>query len=213
MSPTVLGRIMLALGGFIFVSVFGYHAFARDLSVFAVQRNLQLSNKEPVYHDYYLDGGSEAGLRAGQVVTVVRRIPLHDLTRNRPLGDMHLPVAQLKLIYVQRGSSVARLHKLYQDKERPIVDFNGVMVGDRVSEGGGEGAGDESAGELSGEDASEAQAEKPAEKQEKKAEAPKAKPEPAKTLPEKSVEKADASSHGEGPKPKPATPVDTAPKT
>ncbi|MEQ1876400.1 MAG: hypothetical protein ABL958_07125 [Bdellovibrionia bacterium] len=171
MSPKVVGRFMFVLGYLILFSLFSYQALARELTVFAIQKNLQMSIKDPVYHDYYLDGGTEAGISRGQIITVVRRIPLHDLTRNRPLGDMHMPVAQLKVLYVQRGSSVARLHKLFLDKDRPLIDFNAVMVGDQVSNGtDGEGEAQES----------------------EAAPAPQPAPVPKKDLPKGSGEKAEA---------------------
>jgi hypothetical protein len=150
MRAEVLGRIMLALGELILVLTFSLHAFSRDLSIFSVQKSLPLDPKEPVYHDYYIDGGSDEGLQIGQLVTVVRRIPMHDVTRNKPLGDMHLPVAKLKIIYAQRGSSVARVVSLYSDQKRPIVDYNSVMVGDKVQGFTGDDDG-ENAGPQEGE--------------------------------------------------------------
>jgi hypothetical protein len=165
---------MFVLGYLILFSFMGFEAMARDLTVFAIQRNLQLSDKDPIFHDYYLDGGSEYGLRAGQIVTVERRIPLHDLTRNRPLGDMHLPVAQLKIIYVQQGPSVARLQKLYSDNNRPLIDYNAVMIGDSISTARGADDGGDSADAAS-----------PA-----KTEAPKPTEAAAEKSPEKPVEKA-----------------------
>jgi hypothetical protein len=192
MSPTFLGRFMFALGYLILFSLFSFEAMSRELAVFAIQKNLQMSNKDPVYHDFYLDGGSETGLKVGQVVSVVRRIPLHDLTRNRPLGDMHLPVGQMKIIYVQRGSSVARIHKMYQDKDRPVVEFNTVMVGDQINSGpiGDE---EEEAEEAAPAPLPKKEAPKPAEKTTEK---------PA----EKSTEKAEMSSQGAD------TPVPVQPK-
>lgn len=193
---------MFALGYLILFTLFSYQAIARELTVFAIQKNLQLNNKETVYHDYYLDGGTESGLSKGQLVTVVRRIPLHDLTRNRPLGDMHLPVAQLKIIYVQRGSSVARLNKLFLDKDRPLIDFNAVMVGDQVSNGSLNG--DDEAGES----AEAAPAPAPVEKPAPKRETPKGGTEKAETtsLPEKIIPPETQNA-------KPAEPVANAPKT
>jgi hypothetical protein len=202
MSPKVVGRTMFVLGYLFLFSLFSYQAFARELTIFAIQKNLQLNSKDTVYHDYYLDGGSESGLSKGQLVTVVRRIPLHDLTRNRPLGDMHLPVAQLRIIYVQRGSSVARVNKLYQDKDRPLIEFNAVMVGDQVANGSidGENEGEESS------DAAPAAA--PAEKATSNRETPKGGVEKAEAipLPEKTIPL-------ETPKTKPAEPVTSSPKS
>src|SRR5690606_9754507 len=79
---------------------------ATDVVVFSVVRNLQLKPSDPIYKDYYINGGSENGYRVGSVVTVVRRLPAHDIYRNKALGDVTLPVAKLKLIYVQKQMSI-----------------------------------------------------------------------------------------------------------
>lgn len=112
-------------------------AYSREVSIFSVNKNLQMDPKDPVYHDYYISGGSEQGFRTGMQVTVLRRIPVHDLSRNRALGDLRLPVAKLKLIFVQKGMAVGRLLALSSMKNAPIVDYEGVMIGDAISLGDG----------------------------------------------------------------------------
>ncbi len=136
-----LSRFVLVVAFIGIINLFCDVAYSREVSVFSVNKNLQLNPQEPVYHDYYISGGTEQGFRTGMQVTAVRRVPVHDLSRNRALGDLRLPIAKLKLIFVQRGMSVARLTTLLGAKNTPIVDFNGVMVGDTISLGNGLDAG------------------------------------------------------------------------
>ncbi|MGE3975729.1 MAG: hypothetical protein AB7F59_14480 [Bdellovibrionales bacterium] len=119
------------------LSFFCEIAYSREVAIFSVNKTLQMDPDEPVYHDYYISGGSEQGFRTGMQVTVIRRVPVHDLSRNRALGDLRLPIAKLKLIFVQKGMAVGRLATLTSAKNSPIVDYNGVMIGDAISLGNG----------------------------------------------------------------------------
>lgn len=123
------------------LSYFCETAYSREVSIFSVNKNLQMTPKDPIYHDYYISGGSEQGFRTGMQVTVIRRVPVHDLSRNRALGDLRLPIAKLKLIFVQKGMAVGRLLTLQTAKNSPIIDFDGVMIGDAISLGNGLDAG------------------------------------------------------------------------
>jgi len=106
---------------------------AKDISVFAAHKTLSLGPKDPAIRDYYISGGADDGFRRGMTVTVVRRLPIHDLSRNRSLGDMPVPVAKMKLIFVQRNMSVGRLTALVSSKSVPTVDYESVMVGDVIT--------------------------------------------------------------------------------
>jgi hypothetical protein len=136
-----LSRSLLLITLIGLFSYFCENAYSREVSIFSVNKNLQMDSKDPVYHDYYISGGSEQGFRTGMQVTVIRRVPVHDLSRNRALGDLRLPIAKLKLIFVQKGMAVGRLLTLTTAKNSPIVDYDGVMIGDAISLGNGLDAG------------------------------------------------------------------------
>jgi hypothetical protein len=107
-------------------------AFADDLTIFDVRKNLAMSDTEKVYRDFYINGGSEAGLSAGMIITVERRMPLYDNYQNRSAGDLQLKVAKIKIIHVQKGISVARLHSEFTRENAPLLEDNFIMVGDRL---------------------------------------------------------------------------------
>lgn len=103
-----------------------------ELTIFDVRKNLALSDTEKVYRDFYINGGSEAGITAGMIITVQRRLPLYDNYLNRSAGDLDLKVAKVKVIHVQKGLSVARLHSEYDRSTAPLLEDNFIMVGDRL---------------------------------------------------------------------------------
>jgi hypothetical protein len=107
-------------------------AHADDLTIFDVRKNLPMSDTEKVYRDFYINGGSEAGLSAGTIITVERRMPLYDNYQNRSAGDLNLKVAKIKIIHVQKGISVARLFSEFTRDNAPLLEDNFIMVGDRL---------------------------------------------------------------------------------
>ena len=103
-----------------------------ELTIFDVRKNLALSDTDKVYRDFYINGGTEAGLTPGMIITVQRRLPLYDNYLNRSAGDLDLKVAKIKIIHVQKGLSVARLHSEYDRSTSPLLEDNFIMVGDRL---------------------------------------------------------------------------------
>lgn len=107
-------------------------AWAQAITVFDVRKTLPLTPTDDTYQDFYINGGNEVGLKSGLIVTVVRRRALYDAYQSRSPGDLVVPVGRLKIIHSQKGLSVARLHSLFDRAELPMVDYDYIMVGDRL---------------------------------------------------------------------------------
>ncbi len=103
-----------------------------DLTIIDVRKNLPMSDSDPVYRDFYINGGSDAGLSTGMVLTVQRRLPLYDNYQNHSAGDLQLKVAKIKLIQVQRGLAVGRLHSEFTREGAPLLEDPFIMVGDQI---------------------------------------------------------------------------------
>jgi len=116
----------------IFTLLLPVWAFGADLMIFDVRKNLAMSDKDPVYRDFIINGGSDSGLSVGMILTVQRRLPLYDSYLNRSAGDLHLKVAKIKVIYVQKSLAVARLHSEFTREATPLIEDNFVMVGDQI---------------------------------------------------------------------------------
>jgi hypothetical protein len=110
----------------------GTHVEAgKNYQVFDVRRNLAMNAKDAVTRDYYVNAGTQDGLKAGMILSVYRRDPIFD-THDDVRDDLYAPVGQIKLIHVQRTLSVARLVAISKNTTSPIVDFRSVMIGDRI---------------------------------------------------------------------------------
>ena len=112
--------------------MFTFVAHAKDATVFDVRRPIAMENDEKPPKDYYINAGANDGLKAGMIVTVERRQSLYDPYQNKSPGDLVVTVGQLRLIHVQGDMSVARLENIDGRQNLPTIEFEAVMVGDKV---------------------------------------------------------------------------------
>jgi hypothetical protein len=100
--------------------------------IFDVRRSLPMEPDEPVYHDFYISAGIEAGIKKGQFLPVARQMPVHDPIQNKQQALLTIAVGKLQVIHVERNMAVARLVSELSDDERPTLEYEAVMIGDRV---------------------------------------------------------------------------------
>jgi hypothetical protein len=107
-------------------------AFATDMSVVDVRRNITLADDDTVYKDFYINGGASTGLKKNLVVTAIRKINVRDAAGANSFGEIQVPVGKLKIIAVYGTVSVARELELLSRDELPMLEQVGIMNGDRI---------------------------------------------------------------------------------
>lgn len=103
---------------------------ANELKIVDVRRNIPLRDDDPVYKDFYINGGTKDGLKNNLVITAVRKTNIRDASGQQSIGELMVPVAQLKVIYTHESMAVAREYKLLSREELPMLEQIGVMSGD-----------------------------------------------------------------------------------
>lgn len=131
MSKTT-GRFLLMAGLVILTALFSWEVFGADLSVIEVRRNIPLSDEAPIYKDFYINAGVEAGLKKNLVVTVTRKLSVRDATGTQNFGEIEIPVGQLKIIASQGRVAIARLHSLISREDEPMLEQTAIMIGDKI---------------------------------------------------------------------------------
>lgn len=119
---------------FIFMLLFGFthESKAADMSVVDVRRNITMAENDPVYKDFYINAGPDSGLKKNLVVTAVRKINIRDAAGASAVGEILVPVGQLKIIAVYDRVAVAREFTLLSRDELPMLEQTGIMSGDRI---------------------------------------------------------------------------------
>ncbi len=119
---------------FLFMLLFGFttESKAADISVVDVRRNIALSEDDTVYKDFYINVIPGAGLKKNLVVTAVRKLNIRDASGANAVGEIQVPVGQLKIIAVYDKVAVAREYSLLSRDELPMLEQVGIMTGDRI---------------------------------------------------------------------------------
>lgn len=125
----VKGLIILV---FLILSDVSAQAQSKQFTIFDIRRNLPLTENEQVYRDYYVNLGTDDGVKEGAVLAVYRRLPVTDVYRNKTHTDLVVPLGHIKVILAQRSMSVARLASLVDQAQIPVVQYEKIMLGDRV---------------------------------------------------------------------------------
>jgi hypothetical protein len=133
MSNKILGRTLLIIGAILLIVLFAWEVFSEELNIIEVRRNIPLSDTDPIYRDFYINGGKSAGLKTNMLITATRKTAVRDATGSQNYGELLIPVGQLKIIFVSDKIAVAREHKLLPRDAQPMLEQMGLMIGDQVS--------------------------------------------------------------------------------
>jgi hypothetical protein len=122
---------------FLFFSVIEVQVQAQENEavVIEVRKNISLSKNDKVYKNFFINGGENLGLKKGHTVEVLRRVPFHDPLKNISVGDIRVKVGELEIIHSEKNLSVAKLISQESSENRPVLDYEAVMVGDRLDLG------------------------------------------------------------------------------
>ena len=107
-------------------------SIAADYSIFEVRKSLPMENNEIAYKDYYINAGNESGLKKGMYLNVFRSSTMLDPAKNIAQGSLKIPIAKLQIIQVDKNIAVGRIATQTSNDERPSVEFEGVMIGDKL---------------------------------------------------------------------------------
>lgn len=106
---------------------------AEDSVVYGVYRSVDLGEPgEVTPKDYYVNLGTNHGIRPGTVLEVLRKTATYDLVSQKLFKEMVFPIATLRVIHVENNAAVARIDKLSPVDKTPALATRAVMVGDFV---------------------------------------------------------------------------------
>lgn len=130
---SILGKIFFASGIIILTVLFSWEAFADAANVVNIRRNIPLSDEAAVYKDFYINAGSDLGLKKNMVVSVIRKLGIRDATGTQNYGEIPTQVGQLKIISVQNKVAIAREYLLTSRDSEPMIEQIGIMTGDEIT--------------------------------------------------------------------------------
>jgi len=103
-----------------------------EFTIMSVVRDFPMKSGESTYKDFYVNAGTNNGLRKGLVIEAVRKLNVFDNLNAKLGGETLIRVAKLKIIHVDKGVSIARLIKFYEKEATPQTGYDSVMIGDAI---------------------------------------------------------------------------------
>ncbi len=100
--------------------------------VIEVRKKVKLHDMERVYADYFIRGGTKLGLSEGVIISVHRRLPVHDPFDHSSVGDFKVKVADIEIIQADSEKSIGRLVEIDRREARPMLSYDAIMIGDRL---------------------------------------------------------------------------------
>ena len=107
----------------------GRVGFSQKYKVFHVQIDVPLDDQTPK-KDYYVNMGSNQGIKKGVVLAVYRHIPIPDQYESKIPRSAYVKIASLRVLNSEFDNSIAELIGL--EKSRPLLEVDGVILGDEV---------------------------------------------------------------------------------
>ncbi len=106
--------------------------YAGEFAVVSVVRNFPMKSDDEIAKDYYINAGTNNGLKEGAFLEALRKVSIHDNVNAKVVGDTAVPIARLKIIHVDKSMGIARVIKFFERKLTPNAGFDDVMVGDLI---------------------------------------------------------------------------------
>ena len=109
-------------------------SFGRDHQIFTVAEDLPMGfDNEVLRKNYYTDIGSNQGVSEGTILNVYRIISKANPYDNQKRVNYKVKIGELEVLHTEESSSIAIIKKFNADLKSPLLDVNGLMIGDKVS--------------------------------------------------------------------------------
>jgi hypothetical protein len=109
-------------------------SFARDHLIYSVAEEIPMGfDSEVSKKNYYMNIGSEQGVSEGTTLDVFRVISKSNPYDNLKRINYKIKIGEIKVVHTGDEAAIGILQVLKNDKETPLFDLNGFMIGDYVS--------------------------------------------------------------------------------
>lgn len=107
-------------------------ASAAEFFVTAVVRDFPMKAGDTIFKDYYINAGSNNGLKRGIFIEAVRKLSAFDNINSKVMGDTPVKIARLQIIHIDKSVAIARLVQFYDKAKTPLAGHDAVMIGDVI---------------------------------------------------------------------------------
>jgi len=109
-------------------------AIAKDYVIYSIAQDLPMGNKgEILRKNFYVDMGTNQGLKKGSLLDVYRVVSVLDPYESKKRFNHRIKIGEVKILHAEDSSAIAVLNKLEENDETPVFEIGKMMIGDIVS--------------------------------------------------------------------------------
>lgn len=123
----------LRLFTIIFLLLTASMSVAREYIIYSIMQDIPMGyTDELVKKNYYINLGSQQGVREGTFINVFRNVSILDPYKSKNRYNYKVKIGELKVLHAEDQSAIANMHFLKTGKDDPYFEISSFMIGDKV---------------------------------------------------------------------------------
>lgn len=108
--------------------------WARSYVIFSMTQDLPMGVEgEVIRKNFYINMGSNQGIKKDSIVDVFRIISVQNPYNNKNRENYKVKIGELKIIHSSDDSAIAMVNEYVTDAATPIFEIPQFMIGDHVA--------------------------------------------------------------------------------
>ena len=109
-------------------------AIAKDYVIYSISQDIPMGNKDEVIRkNFYVDMGTNQGVKLGSVLDVYRVVSVLDPYQSKKRFNHRIRIGEVKVLHAEETSAIGSLKKLEESEETPVFEVGKMMIGDIVT--------------------------------------------------------------------------------
>ena len=111
-----------------------FQLFAEDHVIYAIDQDIPMGyENEIIKKNFYVNMGSNQGLKEGTVLEVHRTVSNLNPYNNKSRINYSVKIGEIEVLHEQENAAITQLKDLAVGKNTPLFEINNLMIGDKVS--------------------------------------------------------------------------------
>jgi hypothetical protein len=125
---------VLILLSYLLGTLYSSSLYAKSYLIYSVAQDLPMgADEQKIKKNFYVNMGSNQGIKRGSLLSVFRVISVLDPYDNRKRINYRVKIGQLKVVHANEEAAITTAHKLDTSDELPVLEADAFMVGDHVA--------------------------------------------------------------------------------
>jgi hypothetical protein len=109
-------------------------SWGRSYLIYSVAQDLPMgTDSQVIKKNFYVNMGSNQGVKKGTLLSVYRIISVLDPYENKRRTNYKVKIGELKVLHTNDEAAITIAHKMNADEESPVLDLDQFIVGDHVA--------------------------------------------------------------------------------